>query len=67
MSRKCDYLECAAERVHKERWELYQIKTMAEYLKEGSILWGGRVFSEIDGMMNAYPERIPRKFYQGIK
>ena len=35
MSRKLDYLECAAERVHKERWELYQIKTMAEYLKEG--------------------------------
>lgn len=34
MSRKCDYLECAAERVHKERWELYQIKTMADYLKE---------------------------------
>jgi len=34
MSRKCDYLECAAERVHKERWELYQIKTMAEYLKQ---------------------------------
>jgi len=34
MSRKCDYLECAAERVHRERWELYQIKTMAEYLKD---------------------------------
>jgi len=34
MSRKLDYLECASERVHKERWELYQIKTMAEYLKE---------------------------------
>ena len=35
MSRKCDYLECSAERVHRERWELYQIKTMAEYLREG--------------------------------
>jgi len=38
MSRKCDYLECAAERVHKERWELYQIKTMAEYLREDATI-----------------------------
>jgi len=38
MSRKCDYLECAAERVHRERWELYQIKTMAEYLRGDAML-----------------------------
>jgi len=37
MSRKCDYLECSAERVHRERWELYQIKTMAEYLREDAM------------------------------